>query len=69
VAQIQGAELSMKTRTTPPTGAAVTPSEICDLATPLTDNASLDPLLASIGDARFVPLGEASHRTRQSISV
>ena len=50
----------MKTRTTP-TGAAITPSEIRDLTTPLTDDASLDPLLASIGDARFVLLGEASH--------
>jgi erythromycin esterase len=50
----------MKTRTTR-TGIAITPSEIRDLATPLTDDASLDPLLASIGDARFVLLGEASH--------
>jgi hypothetical protein len=47
----------MKTRTTR-TGAATTPSEIRDLATPITDDASLDPLLASIGDARFVLLGE-----------
>jgi erythromycin esterase-like protein len=54
----------MKTRTTP-TGAAITPSEIRDLATPLTDDASLDPLLASIGDARFVLLGEASHGTAE----
>jgi hypothetical protein len=37
----------MKTRTTR-TGAAITPSEIRDLATPLTGDASLDPLLASI---------------------
>jgi hypothetical protein len=50
----------MKTRMTR-TGIAITPSEIRDLATPLTDDASLDPLLASIGDARFVLLGEASH--------
>src|SRR3954468_7426673 len=49
----------MKTRTTPP-GPAKPPSEIRDLATPLTDDASLDPLQASIGDARFVLLGEAS---------
>lgn len=54
----------MKTRTTP-TGAAITPSEIRDLATPLTDDASLDPLQASIGDARFVLLGEASHGTAE----
>jgi erythromycin esterase len=54
----------MKTRTTP-TGAAITPSEIRDLTTPLTDDASLDPLQASIGDARFVLLGEASHGTAE----
>jgi len=53
----------MKTRTTR-TGAAITPSEIRDLATPLSDDASLDPLLASIGDARFV-LGKASHGTAE----
>ena len=57
----------MKTRTTP-TGAAITPSEIRDPATPLTDDASLDPLQASIGDARFVLLGEASH-ARPSITA
>jgi hypothetical protein len=44
IAQTQGAELSMETRTTG-TGAAITPSEIRDLATPLTDDASIDPLL------------------------
>jgi erythromycin esterase len=47
------------------TGIDITPAEIRDLATPLTDNASLDPLLASIGDARFVLLGEASHGTAE----
>jgi hypothetical protein len=36
----------MKIRTTR-TGAAITPSEIRDLATLLTDDASLDPLLRS----------------------
>ena len=47
------------------TGIDITPAEIRDLATELTDNASLDPLLASIGDARFVLLGEASHGTAE----
>ena len=47
------------------TGIDITPAEIRDLATALTDNASLDPLLASIGDARFVLLGEASHGTAE----
>ncbi|MGV4983201.1 erythromycin esterase family protein [Streptomyces sp. NRAIS4] len=32
-------------------------------ALPLTDQASLDPLLERIGDARYVLLGEASHGT------
>ena len=47
------------------TGIDITSAEIRDLATPLTDDASLDPLLASIGDARFVLLGEASHGTAE----
>ena len=64
MAQTQEAELSTKT----PHDAywrCTTPSEIRDPATSLTDDASLDPLLASIGDARFVLLGEASHGRAQ----
>src|SRR5215217_7244999 len=52
----------MKTRTSR-TGAAIRPRRFA--TTPLTDNESLDPLLASIGDARFVLLGEASHGTAE----
>src|SRR5215211_4538412 len=54
----------METRRTR-TGIDITHAEIRDLATPLTNDASLDPLLASIGDARFVLLGEASHGTAE----
>lgn len=34
-------------------------------ATPLTDDASLDGIMALVGDARFVLIGEASHGTHQ----
>jgi erythromycin esterase len=37
--------------------------QILTLSSPLTDEADLDPLLARIGDARYVLLGEASHGT------
>ncbi|HEX5498052.1 MAG TPA: erythromycin esterase family protein, partial [Thermomicrobiales bacterium] len=37
--------------------------QILTLSSPLADEADLDPLLARIGDARFVLLGEASHGT------
>ncbi|MGC0328419.1 erythromycin esterase [Streptomyces sp. SAI-170] len=38
-------------------------ARIRDEAHPLTDPASLDPLLERVGDARYVLLGEASHGT------
>ncbi|MFI2200455.1 erythromycin esterase family protein [Streptomyces sp. NPDC020192] len=38
---------------------------IRDEALPLTDEASLDPLMERIGDARYVLLGEASHGTAE----
>jgi erythromycin esterase-like protein len=37
--------------------------EVQELARPLRDDASLDPLLERIGDARYVLIGEASHGT------
>ncbi|MEV0639895.1 erythromycin esterase family protein [Streptomyces sp. NPDC050619] len=42
---------------------------IRDEALPLTDQASLDPLLDRIGDARYVLLGEASHGTADYYQV
>jgi hypothetical protein len=61
IAQTQGAELSMETRTTG-TGAAITPSEIRDLATPLTDDASIDRLLhRSVMPDSFFGRGVAWH--------
>ncbi len=36
-----------------------------DLALPLRDPADLDPLLARVGDARVVAIGEASHGTHE----
>lgn len=39
--------------------------EIHALATPLSNAASLDPLLEMIGDSRYVLLGEASHGTSE----
>ncbi|WP_306189711.1 MULTISPECIES: erythromycin esterase family protein [unclassified Streptomyces] len=39
------------------------PARIREQALPLTDDASLDPLMERIGDARYVLLGEASHGT------
>lgn len=36
-----------------------------ELAQPLEDDSDLDPLLARIGDARYVLLGEASHGTHE----
>jgi erythromycin esterase len=40
-------------------------AEAQDLALPLDDPDDLDPLMARIGDARFVLVGEASHGTRE----
>src|SRR3954468_12131678 len=40
-------------------------AEIQHLARPLRSSADLDPLLARVGDARFVLLGEASHGTAE----
>ena len=40
-------------------------AEARDMALPLDGVADLDPLLARIGDARFVLVGEASHGTRE----
>ncbi|MBW3667565.1 MAG: erythromycin esterase family protein [Actinobacteria bacterium] len=39
--------------------------QIDDLGRPLRDSGDLDPLLAAIGDCRFVLLGEASHGTHE----
>ena len=44
-------------------------ARIRDEALPLTDQASLDPLLDRIGDARYVLLGEASHGTADYYQV
>src|SRR5256885_15218650 len=40
-------------------------AEIQHLARPLRSSADLDPLVARVGDARFVLLGEASHGTAE----
>ncbi|MEU0598214.1 erythromycin esterase family protein [Streptomyces sp. NPDC006393] len=45
------------------------PARIRDQALPLTDEASLDPLMERIGDARYVLLGEASHGTADYYQV
>lgn len=42
---------------------------IRDEALPFTDQASLDPLMERIGDARYVLLGEASHGTAEYYQV
>lgn len=38
---------------------------LADIATPLRDAADLDRLIARVGDARYVLLGEASHGTSE----
>jgi erythromycin esterase-like protein len=43
---------------------SITP-QIAEAALPLHDDASLDPLMAAIGNARFVLIGEASHGTHE----
>lgn len=44
-------------------------ARIRDQALPRTDQASLDPLMDRIGDARYVLLGEASHGTADYYQV
>jgi erythromycin esterase len=57
--------MAVITPTRPAEEAGALVHQVREMAQPLHDARSLDPLLAQIGDARYVLIGEASHGTSE----